>query len=619
MKKILLALIVPLSTFTYVHAQSDLCTGAVSLTPGASCVSTAYSVSNTFTVDVTNPGCYNNNAGRDGWFSFTATSTLSSITATPTNRDVGIAVYSGSCGSLTLLGCSDAGTGTTVENVTISTTVGVTYYILISRVNGTNTASGNICVTNPAITTCSATFYDSGGSGGNYSNNELTRTIYCPSTPGQAIQVSFVSFNLEPEYDFLYVYDGPSTSSTLLGTYHSTTNPGTIVATSSNSTGCLTFLFDSDGSTTRAGWEATISCTTPFTPPSLGSSSNNCTSAPTVCGNTSISGNSSGAGTQELPNNNTIDGCLTIEHQSSWYFFRAATSGTLEFVISPTNGTDDYDFALWGPASSAVCPPTTTPARCSYAAGGGNTGAYTGAGDNSESSLGDKWIEGVTATAGDVFVLLIDNFSSSTSPFTLSWMLAGGATLDCSTPLPIELISFNGFSNGEKNIVEWTTMTEENNHHFNIEKSSDGITFSHLQSVPGAGNSLTPRNYSVTDPNPFSPFTYYRLSQVDFDGTRTDFPAIAVENNPVSIEIGEIVPNPNEGWFTISIKSPIENSFRLVVTDVTGKPIHQMQLNDLIGNVKPEINVSELNAGIYFIQVYSQSGKYLGTRKLVKK
>ena len=73
-----------------------------------------------------------------------------------------------------------------------------------------------------------------------------------------------------------------------------------------------------------------------------------CAGGVTVCNDQSFSGNSSGVGsTQEL--NGTNSGCLSVEHQSSWYFFEANTAGTLEFTISPQNGTDDYDFAVWGP------------------------------------------------------------------------------------------------------------------------------------------------------------------------------------------------------------------------------------------------------------------------------
>jgi hypothetical protein len=118
--------------------------------------------------------------------------------------------------------------------------------------------------------TCSSFFFDSGGSTGNYSNSESTTTTFYPDTVGDAITVTFTSFNTESNYDELYVYNGPNTSSPLLGVFSGNTIPGPF--TSSDATGALTFVFDSDGSITYSGWEASLSCA-PYV-------------APTVCGST---------------------------------------------------------------------------------------------------------------------------------------------------------------------------------------------------------------------------------------------------------------------------------------------------------------------------------------------
>ncbi|MEZ4889881.1 MAG: hypothetical protein R2779_04725 [Crocinitomicaceae bacterium] len=62
--------------------------------------------------------------------------------------------------------------------------------------------------------------------------------------------------------------------------------------------------------------------------------------------------NSSGAGTQEL--NGSSKGCMSTEHQSSWYYINVQTGGDLTLTIAPQNVTDDYDFAIWGPFTSAT-------------------------------------------------------------------------------------------------------------------------------------------------------------------------------------------------------------------------------------------------------------------------
>jgi hypothetical protein len=112
---------------------------------------------------------------------------------------------------------------------------------------------------NGTATTCGGTFFDSGGSTGNYLDMEnYTMTIY-PSTPGSLLQVTFNSFNLETCCDDITVYNGNSTFAPFMGTF--ATNPGSI--TSSAADGSLTFVFNSDGSVVYSGWDATISCITP--------------------------------------------------------------------------------------------------------------------------------------------------------------------------------------------------------------------------------------------------------------------------------------------------------------------------------------------------------------------
>ncbi len=119
-------------------------------------------------------------------------------------------------------------------------------------------------MTNGTITTCSGDFYDSGGSGGAYSNNEnFTETFY-PSTPGAMIQFTFSSFSTELNYDYLRIYNGTSTAAPLIGTYNGTAGPGTVLA--SNPSGAITFNFTSDGSITSTGWAASINCVIPTYP-----------------------------------------------------------------------------------------------------------------------------------------------------------------------------------------------------------------------------------------------------------------------------------------------------------------------------------------------------------------
>ncbi len=118
------------------------------------------------------------------------------------------------------------------------------------------------CMSSTPVSTCTGTFYDSGGDG-NYGNSLNIVKTFTPSTSGNKLRFSFSSFSIENNWDYLYIYDGANTSSSLIGSYTGTSSPSTITATNAN--GQLTFKFTSDGSNNCStgswyGWQASISC-----------------------------------------------------------------------------------------------------------------------------------------------------------------------------------------------------------------------------------------------------------------------------------------------------------------------------------------------------------------------
>lgn len=109
---------------------------------------------------------------------------------------------------------------------------------------------------------CAGAIHDFGGPTKNYYNNEdYTWTIAPPGS--SSIAVSFSSFDVELNFDTLWIYDGLTTSSTLIGAYTGTNSPGSFNTTS----GAVTFRFKSDGATTAPGFNATYVCTVDATPP----------------------------------------------------------------------------------------------------------------------------------------------------------------------------------------------------------------------------------------------------------------------------------------------------------------------------------------------------------------
>lgn len=131
---------------------------------------------------------------------------------------------------------------------------------------GTNIGWGQTVFTMPTtgtqtVSNCIVNFFDNGGAAGNYANNVNGTITFTPATGGTVINVTFNSFNLENNADFLYVYDGTSTTAPLIGTFTGNSIPPSISATNPN--GALTFKMVSDAQNVAPGFDATISCLIP--------------------------------------------------------------------------------------------------------------------------------------------------------------------------------------------------------------------------------------------------------------------------------------------------------------------------------------------------------------------
>ncbi|OFY09836.1 MAG: hypothetical protein A2W93_00805 [Bacteroidetes bacterium GWF2_43_63] len=101
------------------------------------------------------------------------------------------------------------------------------------------------------LTTATGSFFDTGGSAAAYSNDERKIWTIAPAN-ASSVTLSFSSFDVEDNYDFLYIYNGPTVFSPRIGRYN-TTAPITVTASS----GVMTIEFRSDCATTAAGWAAT--------------------------------------------------------------------------------------------------------------------------------------------------------------------------------------------------------------------------------------------------------------------------------------------------------------------------------------------------------------------------
>ncbi|HKC69087.1 MAG TPA: T9SS type A sorting domain-containing protein, partial [Bacteroidia bacterium] len=119
--------------------------------------------------------------------------------------------------------------------------------------------------------------------------------------------------------------------------------------------------------------------------------------------------------------------------------------------------------------------------------------------------------------------------------------------------------------------IAWETITETNNAYFTVEKSKDGINFTKVIDVPGAGNSTTYRNYAEVDYQPYEGTSYYRLKQTDNNGAYKYFTMV-----PVNFKARKnilVYPNPINNNTNLNVKlSGYENQeVTVVLRDVQGR------------------------------------------------
>lgn len=342
-----------------------------------------------------------------------------------------------------------------------------------------------------------------------------------------------------------------------------------------------------------------------------------CAGGITVCSSQSITNNSSSTG-DVMDLNSGNQGCLSSgERQGTWYYFSPQTNGTIAFSITPTNGTDDYDFAVWGPYANAQCP-TGPPLRCSYDAPGPyTTGLNASATQTTEGALGTGWVKDINAQADEVYVLYIDNFSTTGQSFTLNWQLSGGSSLDCTT-LPVELIELNADARDPVIDVSWATATEQNSLHFTVERSPDNEVFTPISTVPAAGNAQFRTDYLFVDANPFRGVNYYRLEQVDIDGTTMRSHTVVA-----TLSDGDgrpsLYPNPASDVLNVVFPHPLNAPVELQVQDALGRTVAMALIAMETGQRTAQVPIEKLAEGWYSLRIAGPEGQVVNGGGFLKK
>ena len=168
------------------------------------------------------------------------------------------------------------------------------------------------------------------------------------------------------------------------------------------------------------------------------------------------------------------------------------------------------------------------------------------------------------------------------------------ATPECQTALPVHLASFRGIATPEGNKLIWNTTWEADNKGFAIERSDNALYFTEIGFVAGNADSKQSTNYSFTDLRK-SDKAYYRLKQIDGDGTFTYSRVISIGGKQATDEAAYVYPNPVRGQLVIG-NGTGQKSYRLF----NKQGVSLMESNILPNRV---VDVSKLPNDLYFLEV----------------
>jgi hypothetical protein len=189
--------------------------------------------------------------------------------------------------------------------------------------------------------------------------------------------------------------------------------------------------------------------------------------------------------------------------------------------------------------------------------------------------------------------------------------------------IPVELESFTATANDKKINLNWVTATELNNSGFEIEKSTDNLIWNKIGFINGKGTTTEKSYYSFDDNNPTNGKLYYRLKQIDYDGTFTYSSIVAINFGiPVNFSLEQNYPNPFNPATIIKYNIPEESTVQLKIVNIVGEVVTElMNENQSAGNHSKLFSASELSSGIYFAVLNASSlnsGKvYSGMIKMI--
>ena len=173
------------------------------------------------------------------------------------------------------------------------------------------------------------------------------------------------------------------------------------------------------------------------------------------------------------------------------------------------------------------------------------------------------------------------------------------------TALPVRYTNFTVRKESTVDVVEWTTANEQNNKHFNVQRSANGndfITLGTVETKAPNGNSAGELNYSFVDQKPMTGHNYYRLEQVDIDN-KTNMSEVIDIVWGTNGSVVSIYPNPASTNLNIDLTTSQIAQTEIKLLDMSGRVVKSVLVQTQKGLNHIAMELDDLASGVYGIQV----------------